>query len=123
MSRCIKCGDEKDPAIYEAECVCIMCIMEDPGMIRIAAKAVVGSVMSIKNKCYVCQNLAETRPYGEDNKNICHPCMVADPEREATARRILRERLRPSEPMVLTDSGPIRYADWIRAQRRNNRRN
>lgn len=75
--------------------------------------------MNNKNKCYVCKELAETRPYGEDSQNICHPCMMSDPDRLATARRILSERLRPSEPMVLTASGPIRYADWIRGERKS----
>ena len=72
-----------------------------------------------KNKCYICDKLADTRPYGEDNQNICHPCMMSDPDRLATARNILSERLRPSEPMVLTASGPIRYEDWIRGERKS----
>lgn len=74
-----------------------------------------------KNKCYVCDQLAETRPYGEDNQNICHPCMISDPKREETAERILAERMSGPGPYVLTPEGPIAIQDL--ADRRNNRRN
>lgn len=48
MSKCIVCGEKK--SVYgDAEFVCILCIMDDPEWIRIAAKAVAAQVKKGKH--------------------------------------------------------------------------
>ena len=40
------------------------------------------------NKCQLCGKVAELRPYGPNNENICHPCGMKD---EKTTKRKFAE--------------------------------
>ena len=90
-----------------------------PGLCFICEKRDKAQILSIKegleryknNKCYVCQKLADTRPYGDDGQNICHPCMISDPKRQETAYRIVAERMSGPGPYILTPEGPIAVQD------------
>lgn len=48
----------------------------------------------MKKTCYLCKHefpAEDIRPYGVDGQDICYDCMMADPEREAEARRQLNK--------------------------------
>ena len=64
--------------------------------------------------CYICgSSERELRPYGEDGKDICFPCMTESPERRQTAREQLGKRLDSADKKtgaaMLTPEGPVPY--------------
>jgi len=66
-----------------------------------------GEVMD-KRTCMYCGKAKDLRPYGRGGKDICFDCMVADPEREAEAKRMLFAQLNATGPLVLEPGvGPV----------------
>lgn len=43
-------------------------------------------------RCDLCGAVAETRPYGPNGENICHPCGTGTPEARAASRRAFDAR-------------------------------
>ena len=68
--------------------------------------------------CYVCGKAEpeELRPYGKDGQIICYDCMIADPEREAEAKRQIDKRFDAIDgPVVIGENdGPISIGEAMR---------
>ena len=65
-------------------------------------------------KCYICEQEAETRPYGEKHQEICFSCMTdpEHPEREKLAQEIFSKQLLACGPVAeLTEHGPVPASD------------
>jgi hypothetical protein len=52
------------------------------------------------DRCYVCGEPGDLRPYGVNGQPICFGCMFSDPERKAEGERQLARRLRGLGPEV-----------------------
>ena len=57
--------------------------------------------------CHYCGQQGDLRPYGPRGEMICHPCMKADPEREAEAKRQFFAQLEASGPTPLLDGSEV----------------
>ena len=68
--------------------------------------------MSDENRCYYCGPTdRELRPYGPGGLNVCFPCAMATPEREAAAQGAFGALLDATSIFGLTaigtEAGPI----------------
>lgn len=54
-------------------------------------------------RCYVCGDPNDLRPYGKGGQPICHPCANNDPERKAEAHRQVDEAIRRAGPVPAYD--------------------